>query len=256
MNIAILIRNSRWRASAVHLSISMCVAVLSAFVVFLLWYPYPYREISGGRELFLLMISVDVVTGPLITLVIFSPHKSWRELRKDMVVVALLQFAALAYGVWSVFEARPVQLVYEYGRFSVISAAELDPNLHAQLPEGVNPLPWNGPGLVALREFQSNAEKTQATLDAFAGVPLGARMDLWQPYAQAVPEVLREAKSASDLLRRFPQREAELIVAMRESGLSTEQLRYLPLVGRKSFWTVLIHGHTGYPVGFIALDSF
>ena len=57
---------SRLRASAIHLAISLSVATLAALVVFGWWYPYPYRELSGGRELFALVVAVDVVLGPLI----------------------------------------------------------------------------------------------------------------------------------------------------------------------------------------------
>ena len=77
------------------------------------WYPYPYRELSGGRELFALVVAVDVVLGPLITLVIFNPAKTRRHLVMDFTVIGLLQVAALAYGLWTVFVARPVHLVFE-----------------------------------------------------------------------------------------------------------------------------------------------
>ena len=96
----------RLRASGIHLGISLCIAALAAALVFWLWYPYPYREISGGRELFFLVVAVDVVMGPLITLTIFNRAKPRSELLMDFAVVALLQFAALGYGLWAVFAAR------------------------------------------------------------------------------------------------------------------------------------------------------
>lgn len=67
--------------------------------------PYPYREISGGRELFLLLVAVDVVMGPLITLMIFNTGKPRRELQLDLIVVGVLQLAALAYGLSTVYAA-------------------------------------------------------------------------------------------------------------------------------------------------------
>ena len=73
----------RLRASGIHLGISLCIATLAAVVVFGLWYPYPYREISGGRSLFMLVVCVDVVMGPLITLLIFSTKKTRRHLAAD-----------------------------------------------------------------------------------------------------------------------------------------------------------------------------
>ena len=99
---------SRLRASAIHLAISLSIATLAALLVFGWWYPYPYRELSGGRELFTLVVAVDVVLGPLITLVIFNTTKTRRHLAMDFTVIGLLQVAALAYGLWTVFVARPV----------------------------------------------------------------------------------------------------------------------------------------------------
>src|SRR4051812_9236072 len=92
----------RLKASGIHLGVSLCVALCAALLVFAAWYPYPYREISGGRELFMIVTGVDVVLGPLITLTIFNPAKSRRELTLDLSVVAGIQIAALCYGLWTV----------------------------------------------------------------------------------------------------------------------------------------------------------
>ena len=74
----------RLRASGIHFGISLCIAALAAALVFGLWYPYPYREISGGRELFFLLAAVDVIMGPLITLAIFNRQvKTVREEEKQ-----------------------------------------------------------------------------------------------------------------------------------------------------------------------------
>ena len=125
----------RLRASGIHLGISLCIALLAALLVFGLWYPYPYREISGGRALFLLMTAVDVVMGPLITLVVFNQAKRRKELVLDFTVVAVLQLAALGYGIWTVFVARPVHLVFEYTRMAVVHAVDIEPSAFAaQLP--------------------------------------------------------------------------------------------------------------------------
>ena len=45
----------RFQASGIHLGISLVIALLAAALVFGLWHPYPYREISGERELFLIV---------------------------------------------------------------------------------------------------------------------------------------------------------------------------------------------------------
>ena len=79
------------------------MALLAAALVFGLWYPYPYREISGGRELFFIIVAVDVVMGPLLTFAVFNRKKPLKELKRDLGVIVLLQLAALGYGLWTVF---------------------------------------------------------------------------------------------------------------------------------------------------------
>ena len=89
---------NRARAATIHLGLSVLIASGAALLVFAVWYPYPYREISGGRELFTLVVAVDVVLGPLITFVVFDRRKPVRELVRDLSVVVLLQLAALSHG--------------------------------------------------------------------------------------------------------------------------------------------------------------
>ena len=87
---------NRWQASALHLALSAAIAVLVVTLMLLVWYPQQYFTAMGGDTLILILIGVDVVVGPLITLIIFDPKK--KGLRFDLAVIAALQLAALAYG--------------------------------------------------------------------------------------------------------------------------------------------------------------
>lgn len=246
----------RLRASGIHLGISLGIAALAALLVFGLWYPYPYREISGGRALFMLLIGVDVVMGPLITLIVFNQAKPRRELVTDFTVVGLLQVAALSYGLWTVFVARPVHLVFEYSRMSVVHAVDIDAALLVQAPAALQRLPVTGPTTITLRPFKDPAEQFDATMAAIGGVPLSARSDLWRPYADGIADVLKEAKPADDLRTRFASQVALIDRNISNTGKPIAQLRYLPLVGRDKAWTVLLDATTAEPLGFIPLDSF
>ena len=120
----------RWRerfaAAGIHLAISALIALAAAALVFGLWFPGLYRLMSGGQSLFVLVVSVDVVLGPLLTLAVFDrTRKSIRHLRMDLLVIALLQTAALGYGLHTVMAVRPVALVFEVDRFRVVTAADV-----------------------------------------------------------------------------------------------------------------------------------
>lgn len=247
----------RFLASGAHLGVSLLVAAFAAILVFELWYPYPYREISGGRTLFLLVITIDIIIGPLITLVVFKRTKPRRELITDLTIVALLQIAALCYGLWTVFLARPVHLVFEYSRFSVVHAADIEPELLLKAPPSLQTLPLTGPTTIALRPFKNQAESFDATMAALGGAALAARSDFWQPYAMATTDVLKASKPAVELMSRFSDQNAQIETAATATGRAISQLHYLPLAGRHgTAWTVLLDATTAEPVAFLPVDSF
>ncbi len=247
---------ARLQASGLHLGISMVIALLAALLVFVLWYPHPYRETSGGRALFLIVVAVDVILGPLITLAVFNLRKPRSELVRDLAVVGLIQLAALGYGLWTVFAARPVHLVFEYDRFRVVHAVDVPQEMLDRVPEEVSALPVTGPTLLALRQFRNAQEESEATLAALQGLLLSARPDLWLPYAQARERVLQAARPMADLHQRFAD-QAELIEArVAATGQAEDTLVYLPMVARESFWTVLLDARTAEVRGFVPLDSF
>ena len=255
-----LIANPFWKdrvkASAIHLLLSLAVATLSALLVFGVWYPYPYREISGGRELFLIVVSVDVILGPLITLVVFNRSKPMRELRRDLAFVVVIQLAALSYGLWTVAVARPIHMVFEFNRFRVVHAIDVPTELLDKAPTSIVAMPLTGPTMLAVRPFKDSKEDGDATLAALQGVSLSARPDLWQAYADAVPRILAEAHPVATLKTRFPQQADEIDRVLRAVGHTPQNTVFLPLAGRKSFWTVFLDPVTAQVVATMPLDSF
>ena len=225
-------------------------------LVFGIWYPYPYRELSGGRELFLILVTVDVILGPLITLAIFNRAKPRKELRRDLAVVGLIQLAALGYGLWTVFVARPVHLVFEIDRFRVVHAIDVPIDLMDKVPEGIDAMPLGGPTPLSVRPFRSRQESSDATLAALQGIALGARPDLWEPYAAGRARILEAAKPAEQLKSRFASKAAEIDAALAKAGRQASNTVYLPLAGRKAFWTAFIDPATADVVAFLPLDSF
>lgn len=244
------------RASSIHLGISALVVILSAGFVFILWYPYPYREISSGGDIFTLIAIVDLILGPLITLIVFNKRKPKVELLRDLSVIAVIQIFALAYGIWTMAVARPVHLVFEIDRFRVVHAIEIEPTLLQYAPRVAMSLPWSGPTLLALRPFKDENERMEATLAALQGVSLASRPDLWRPYEEATTDVLKEAKPGMQLVTRFSARAAEIEQVLRTIDRKPSSVVYLPLVGRKSFWTVFLDPVTAKVLTTMPLDSF
>lgn len=247
---------SRVKAAAIHACLSLLVAAGAAALVFWVWYPYPYREISGGRELFTLVVAADVVLGPLLTFAVFNRRKPRQELRRDLAVIVMLQLAGLAYGLHAVAAARPVHLAWELDRMRVIHAVDVPEELLERAPEGLRTLPWTGPTPVAVRPFRDAAEAGDVTLAALGGADMGARPDLWQAYPEAAARIRASAQPVSSLRALRPAATASLDAAIQSTGVPESELMWLPLVGRKSFWTVLLRKDNVLPVAYLPLDPY
>ena len=66
---------TKLRAFAIHLIVSATVILAFLGVMFFVWYPVPYFETDGGWKVLRILAGVDVVLGPLLTLIVFKPGK-------------------------------------------------------------------------------------------------------------------------------------------------------------------------------------
>jgi hypothetical protein len=248
--------HGRLKAASIHLAISLTLAALAALLVFLIWYPYPYREISGGRELFLIVVAVDVVMGPLLTLAVFNLNKSRKALRLDLAAIGVLQLAALAYGLWTVSLARPVHLVFVVDRFDVVHAVDVNPSTLEKAPAPLQRLPLWGPTRLTLRNYKDAKEKTDVMFAEVSGVSVATRPEFWQSYDKGKPQVLAKAKPVTELKARFPARWPDIQSVISQSHLDISNIGFLPLKGRNQFWTVIIDLQTAEPLGYLPLDPY
>lgn len=244
------------KAAVLHFSCSLVIAALAAGLVFGLWYPFPYRELSGGRELFLLVVAVDVVCGPLLTAVLFNPKKPRAELVRDLGMVALIQLGALGYGLWTVWEARPLFLVQEVDRFKVVNAPALEAAALQSLDEMLKPKFWGGPKVVAIRKPKDVAEKNMVLFSALnGGRDYGERPDFYIPYAgDAALQSLQKAVPLALFLERYPEHSEEAKKIAMASGVPPEKLVYLPVVGRQE-WVAILNDKAAI-IGFLKGDGF
>jgi len=245
------------KAAATHLLVTVTIAALAAILVFHVWYPWPFYEIVSGRELFWLVIGVDVVCGPLLTLVLWDPAKSARELTLDMSLVGLVQVAALTYGMSTVTDTRPVRLVFEVDRIRLVSAAEIDSAQLELAVKGLNQLPWTGPVLVSTRQPKDNQEMMESIDLSLKGLEPSLRPDWWQPYDLSVPQVLKAARSIAVLRANRPADAERIDAAVRATKSSESDLLWLPLTAGRNFdWVVLLNKTSALPVSYARVDGF
>lgn len=247
----------RLRAGGIHLLLSLAVAVAVAVLVFGLWFPGAYRELAGGTHLLLLIMAVDVAMGPLLTFAVFDRRKGRTHLRRDLATIAVLQLAALLYGLHTVYIARPVALVFEQDRFRVISAADVvQKELPLALP-GLRHLPLNGPQLIAVRKSNPGEERNQALATAVMdGVDTSQRPSFWIPYGPDERRAaLQAARPVQVLLEQYPAERRSIRSALGDMGITHETTAwFLPVRARTDAVAVLYRD--GMVAGFLMFDGY
>ena len=65
---------NRWQAFSIHLCISSVIFVTLLFIIVAFWYPGVFIYLGGWLGI-KIVAAVDMVLGPLLTLIIFNPAK-------------------------------------------------------------------------------------------------------------------------------------------------------------------------------------
>lgn len=241
-----LVKVTRWQASGVHLLISAAIAAAALALMLLVWYPHPLFVAAGGSDLLLLLVAVDVIIGPLITLIIFKAGK--KGLKFDLVAIGALQLAALIYGVGIVYLARPAFIVFVKDRFEVVTAMELRPEHLAEAKDArFGRVPVTGPRW-AYGHFPTAPEERRRMMDlALAGLDLQHFPRYFRSYEEGAKEILARAMTIERTRRTDPNAAKVVDAWLAQSGTPEESVRYVDLRAPRYWVGVLLDAQTAAP---------
>jgi hypothetical protein len=242
---------SRWKASGINLLLSC--AVVGAALAFMasVWYRWPLFVIASGTGIALILAGVEITLGPLITLVILKSGK--KGLKFDLAFIALMQLAALAYGIYVFSVARPVYLVFAVDRFTLVTAKDLDPD---DLANATDPqfrrLPLGRPTYIAAVLPSDQKERTALLFSGLAGKDVELFPRYYTSYEQQAQNAVKHGKDVGILIERDP---AAVRGFLDSAGRSPESVKFLPLKARADA-AVLIDAATGAPLGIVKVNPW
>ncbi len=247
---------NRFRAGGIHLAISIAVASLVAVLVFMVWYPTPLSLASGVYDIFILILIVDVVLGPLITLVIFDPHK--KELRRDLMIVAILQVSALLYGLHTVYIARPAYIVFVKDRFDLVFANDLSEKALSEVRQSdYRTLPVWGPKLVAAQLPENIEERNEVMFSSVSGGPdLQHFPKYYVPYSDLKNEVTNRLQPLDQLIELNKDKAASVDSLISKYSSEQRMVGYFPLKGRTQDLSVVVDQATGKVLEMVDLKPW
>ncbi|MEE9413389.1 MAG: TfpX/TfpZ family type IV pilin accessory protein [Methylococcales bacterium] len=247
---------NRWKASAAHFIICIVIAAAVLLLMLLAWFPPPYFSAQGGKELFYLIISVDVVLGPLITLVVYKHGK--KGLKFDLIVIALLQISALGYGIVAISKARPVYMVYSIDRFELINGKDIDPSdMRKATLDEFKSFPLTGPKLIGAKLPDNAQERNEIMFASFSGgADISALPKYYVPYQSLKQEVIEHLKPLSRLTASAKLSNVDLDQVVKDTGLAENELGFLPITTVKDHLAAIVNRQSAEIMDVIPVDPW
>jgi hypothetical protein len=113
----------RKQAFTLHTLLSMLIVGGVASVMLVHWYPWDLLSLQGATKILLLIIFIDVILGPSLTLLVYKPGK--RFLALDLTIIAAIQIAALSYGTYTLYQGKASFLAFYEGSFYSLKQIDL-----------------------------------------------------------------------------------------------------------------------------------
>jgi hypothetical protein len=249
---------TRGRAFLTHLAISSAIVGAACIVIFFVWYPDPYFQAAGAWNVLRVLIGVDVVLGPLLTLIVFKPGK--RGLKFDLWFIAIVQLAALVYGLAVIHRERPYFMVFAVDRFFLLAAPDVDAVklAEARAADRVGDKPLRGP-LLVLAQRPTDLAEQQRLIDetVFGGQPdIERRPEYWQPFGDHGGQVIARSRPLAALHAARPDAAAEIAALAATLGRPENEIAFVPLIAKNRDVSVIVDATTGSPIDVIDVDPW
>jgi hypothetical protein len=238
---------SKIQGFLLHLAISMVVVGAALAVIFLVWYPRPYFEIAGAVNVVRILVGVDLVLGPALTLLFYRPGKPGVVL--DLCIIATIQLVALTYGVWTIYSERPLYMVFAVDRFVMVGERDIDPGKLAAaiLP----PRPATGPLYVVATLPEDLQERQQLMMEVIGGKPdIEFRPGRWRALDEEIDTVRARIMPLSELGMEDDER------VMRFADRA-DQVGFVPVTWKvDTARALVVDRETARPVGVIDVNPW
>lgn len=106
-----------------HLLTSFFIACTVISVIFFIWYPAPLAKAVDVTHIFLIILAIDVIIGPLLGLLVYKEGK--KSLKFDLTIIILMQLTAFSFGIYGLAQGRPAWIIFYIDRFELVRNNEI-----------------------------------------------------------------------------------------------------------------------------------
>jgi hypothetical protein len=227
---------SRFKAFGWHFTGSASALLLVLGTLYFGWYRWPGWYLTGVLHILPVVVGVDLVLGPLLTLVIASPTKSARELGRDIACIVAVQLVALGYGSVTLWHGRPLYYAFSETELSVVQAIDLEPSevvLGRKTNPALAPYWYSLPRWIWAPLPEDPQTRQSIIASAISGgFDVTARPSYFKNWEQGLPSLRASLKKVDDL-RYFSGAQRKLLrQRMLARGFPPDQPVTLPMTGQ------------------------
>ncbi len=224
------IRN-RLIASFLHFSISLFVFSIFILILLNFWYPQPFFTASGGLQGLKIVAAVDLVLGPALTLIVFNLSKPKKELVTDLSIIAVIQIAALLWGVVTVYNQRPVAAVFwENGFYTVPANAVNDKGVTLEQLEKYGA---EKPVYIFAMQPQSDEDREKMVDTILKDkIPPYQQADLLRPIEEHYADIYKHSVDIQQIITFNSDMKDQIEQILAETNTSLKDNHYIALISK------------------------
>ncbi|MCH7335838.1 TfpX/TfpZ family type IV pilin accessory protein [Acinetobacter sp. NIPH 2699] len=230
-----------------HLFTSFLIALVVVGVVFFIWYPFPLATAVGVTHIFLILLTIDVIVGPVLGWLVYKEGK--KTLKMDLTVIILIQLSALVYGVYTIQQGRPVWLIFNVDQFEVVRSNEVYNKNIKQAEVRFQKVSILSPQFAAIKLSENLEQKQKDMFDeVLNGILLSHRPERYVELSVVRSKTQQEARG----LELLSQYNASQLVQKTLSKYP-QATAFIPLKTDVVDMTVLINKETGEVIKIVDL---
>lgn len=227
---------TRTKAFVSHLIFSLAILAVLLYLLTQHWYPGVFFHIDGGWDGLKIVLGCDIVLGPVLTLVVYKPHK--KNLWFDLICIFIIQMSALTAGTWIVYKERPIALVYEQDRFFSLTRSNYT-FVNVPVPD-LNEFPGTTPKKIFVA-LPTDTTSRESLIKQYKAEEKLLRTDvaLYQPMTPNWHRIIESGGiSVEDMLKLFPNDQPEIDSWLLNNNRTSEDTLLIP-ISAASTWRFL-----------------
>ena len=228
----------RLKAFGIHLLSSTLALTLILGSVYLGWYHWPGWYLADVTHVIVVMVAVDVVLGPLLTLIIANERKPRRELVRDIAMIVVVQLTALGYGTTALWNGRPLYYAFSVNCLQVVQAYDIDAEAaRTARKRGSDLAPhWYSLPRWIWAPFPKDAQQAEKIFQSVmkGGYDIVGLPQYYKTWQEGAPELRTQLQKVNEVRFFSPKQKATLEQRMRAAKLDVSRANTIALTGRGS----------------------